>query len=244
MGKHGKYWSLVGAFSLLAMSWASAAISECRQALSIGLDISGSVDTKEYRLQMDGLAGALLQRDVMNAFLAIPSAPVRLHIYEWSGVNTQRVVVDWADIETAQDLQQIAGVLRQTERGPREIETAIGNSMIYGINALSQQNGCWRRTLDLSGDGESNKGPRPRKIARSMAGQTTINGIVIGQTASPRGNSALAKLKVYFQSEVIRGPDAFVETARGFADFEDAMARKLLKELQTPAVGQLEQRNQ
>ena len=46
-------------------------------------------------------------------------------------------------------------------------------------------------------------------------------------------------MTAYFESEVIHGPDAFVEAAIGFEDFENAMARKLLKELETLAVGQL-----
>ena len=50
------------------------AAAACRQALAIGLDISGSVDEAEYRLQLDGLASALLNPDVQKAFLAIPGA--------------------------------------------------------------------------------------------------------------------------------------------------------------------------
>ena len=42
-----------------ATLWASAGVAECRQALALGLDVSGSVDAREYRLQLDGVAGAL-----------------------------------------------------------------------------------------------------------------------------------------------------------------------------------------
>ena len=62
--------------------------AKCRQALALGLDVSGSVDAFEYRLQIDGLAGALLRPEVQQAFMTFPQAPVRLFVYEWAIVRT------------------------------------------------------------------------------------------------------------------------------------------------------------
>jgi len=36
----------------------------------------------------------------------------------------------------------------------------------------------------------------------------------------------------YYSNEVLHGPGAFVEIADGFADYANAMERKLLRELQ------------
>ena len=44
----------------------------------MGLDVSGSVDTGEYQLQIHGLAAALTSRDVTSSILSMPKAPVRL----------------------------------------------------------------------------------------------------------------------------------------------------------------------
>ena len=44
----------------------------CRLALSLGLDVSSSVDAREYRLQTEGLAAALIAPEVRGAFLAAP----------------------------------------------------------------------------------------------------------------------------------------------------------------------------
>lgn len=71
---------------------AGAADAACRQALALGLDVSGSVDAQEYRLQTDGLAAALLHPEVVEAFLALSDLPVSLAIYEWSGPGTQVIV--------------------------------------------------------------------------------------------------------------------------------------------------------
>ena len=225
---------------VLALLAAAPAQSACRQALALGLDVSGSVDSREYRMQIDGLARALLRPDVQDAFLAFPEAPVRLYVYEWAGQTSQIVLIPWTEIRVRADLARIAGTLQSTPRAVTEPATAIGAAMLHGARALARQAACWRRTLDLSGDGKSNTGPRPRSLIGVPAlDAITLNGLVVGSDRlgqTDRRQAEIADLWAYYTVEVIRGPGAFVEVALGFEDFENAMARKLLKELQTLAV--------
>ena len=72
-----------------------AQAAACRQALALGLDVSGSVDADEYRLQLDGLAAALASPEVVSALIADAASPVRITVYEWSGPNDQQVLVPW-----------------------------------------------------------------------------------------------------------------------------------------------------
>ena len=51
-----------------------AQAAACRQALALGLDVSGSVDTDEYRLQLDGLAAALTSPEVVSALISDAAA--------------------------------------------------------------------------------------------------------------------------------------------------------------------------
>ena len=228
---------------LMLCLWPGAGNAACRQALVIGLDISDSVDEAEYRLQLDGLAGALLDADVQAAFLAMPDAYVRLFIYEWGGRANQTTLVPWTEIASARDLRGTASVLRAKERPAIRLATALGQAMLYGADALASQSDCWRRTMDLSGDGQSNSGPTPDMISGDAAlVGVTINALVIGAESPPfsgKFEGEIKELSSYFFSEVIRGPEAFVQTAVGFTDFEQAMAKKLLKELQTRAVSAL-----
>lgn len=225
---------------LIVLAFPGLAQSNCRQALALGLDVSGSVDTFEYRLQIDGLAGALLRPEVQQAFLTFPEAPVRLFVFEWAGQGSRRVIVPWTDVTSAQTLSDTAARLRSTPRIETDPATAVGEAMVFGASELIAQNDCWRRTLDLSGDGKSNVGIRPRSLRDSpQLADITINGLVVGSdalSAADRRQAEIADLWAYFKIEVIRGPEAFVEVAIGFEDFEEAMARKLLKELQTLAV--------
>ncbi len=217
---------------------AAPAAAQCRLALALGLDVSGSVDAREYRLQLDGLAGALLQPAVTEALLALPETPVRLFVFEWSSPQSQRVLIDWSELRSVGDIQSIARRLMATPRASLDLSTGLGRAMIFGDQATQSQD-CWRRTLDVSGDGRSNTGPRPREVDASL-GDLTVNALVIGtdvDTQAQRPESEVKALRAYFETEVIRGPGAFVEVANGFEAYEDSMARKLLKEVQVLAIG-------
>ncbi|GAA3869964.1 DUF1194 domain-containing protein [Celeribacter arenosi] len=220
----------------------SVAAEQCRQALALGLDVSGSVDADEWSLQIEGIARALETEPVRRAFLAMEGALVYLMIYEWAGDAAQRDLVDWRAIRNEGDLDGVAATLRDVPRRPHAPGTAMGAGMAYGGEKLALVKGCWRYTLDISADGRSNLGPRPHtvKLSPTLA-HVTINGLVVS-TGSPRISEAsrmkeLDMLEQYFRGAVIQGHGAFVETARSYADYEAAMTRKLLKELQTLTVG-------
>lgn len=215
----------------------------CRQALSLGLDVSGSVDRVEYAQQINGVAAALNDPEVQKAFLSMPDARVRLHIYEWAGSASKRVLVDWQEIASPEDLVSVAEQLLQVDQlHPREPGTALGEAMVYGAAALAEQPDCWKRTLDISSDGPSNTGPRPRDVAKNEdLYDVTVNALVIGSAdawMNKDTKASISSLRAYFKAEVIQGPHAFVQTAVGYADYADALAAKLLRELETLAIGE------
>lgn len=221
--------------ALALVIWTGMANAQCRQALALGLDVSGSVDAREYRLQLGGLATALEDNEVREKLLAMPSAPVRLLIFEWSGPNDQALLVPWTPITSAATLDGVIETLKQVTRRDATPGTALGVAMRLGQIYLNQQPDCWKRTLDISGDGQSNLGPRPRDVGDTLEGSgITINGLVIGEDATTDNNNQQPQtdsLSAYYRAEVILGPDAFVMTALGFDDYARAMKQKLLREL-------------
>lgn len=210
---------------------ADRASAQCRQALALGLDVSGSVNATEYRLQLDGLAAAFQSPEVRETLLSVPSVPVRIAVYEWSGPRqfNRRILVDWIVIDSETALASLTQRLQGTVRRPAGPSTALGSAMEFGTALLATQADCPKRTLDISGDGTSNTGPRPQDIV--VPNWITINGLTIGENRAGFDPS-LQELSTYYEATVIRGPGAFVETALGFDDFENAMTRKLLRELQ------------
>ncbi|MEX0337603.1 MAG: DUF1194 domain-containing protein, partial [Arenibacterium sp.] len=199
------------------------------------------VDAGEYRLQLQGLANALRHDDVRTALLKRRGAPVDIAVYEWSAPDYQRLLLPWTPVRDEATLEHIAGLLETTPRRPSPPVTGLGQAMVFGRNLLAQRQDCWKRTLDISGDGRSNSGIDPRDVKPTLSG-LTLNALVIGADAPHGGDLRqvdIAELSAYFRALVISGPDAFVETALGFEDFENAMVRKLKRELETLIVSDM-----
>lgn len=230
---------------LLLITLANPARAACRQALILGLDVSGSVDSREYRLQLSGLAAALRHPEVVQALLAMPSTPVHLAIFEWSSPSYQRLLLDWTAITDEATLMQITTRLDTATRDSAPPGTALGRAMQRGADLLATQSDCWKHTLDISGDGKHNQGPHPREVRQALDSNTmTINALVIGADTTGIGDQRqveIGELASYFSAWVILGPDAFVETALGFEDYEAAMVRKLKRELKGPVLSSLTQ---
>jgi hypothetical protein len=215
---------LLAALVAVLLAGGAARAEACRLALSLGLDVSSSVDAREYRLQTEGLAAALLAPEIVGAFLAAPEAPVMLQIYEWSGWQQQLVRQEWVTIRGEGDLEAVAARLLTQERSFEQYPTALGFALLFGGRELERRGDCRNRTLDLSGDGTNNDGVAPEVARRDYPlDGITVNGLVVGANVVTLGR--------YYQQFVIQGPGAFVEVADDYADFERAMRRKLLREL-------------
>lgn len=231
--------------TLCLLFWSATAHAACRQALALGLDISGSVDAQEYLLQRNGLATALGSEAVQDVLFMPGAAPIRLVVYEWSGPREQAVIVPWVDVVDPTALAGVIGRLQSTPRPVQSPTTALGPAMQAGLDLLALQPDCWKRTLDLSGDGKANTGALPQTVALSEAqADVVINALVIGIAERPGGNwgAGVQELTSYFEAYVLRGAGAFVEVALGFDDYAEAMERKLLRELETLATSQVQHR--
>lgn len=220
------------ALAILAASLALAGpcAAGCRLALLLALDISSSVDAAEDRLQREGLAAALTAPDVVDAILAVSDQSVALAVFEWSGRYQQDVTLDWRALRNRDDVFAAAQTIAQSKRRYAEFPTALGFAMGYAAALFEEAPVCDARTIDVSGDGRNNDGFGPRLAYQNFdLNGVTVNGLVIGGQAEG--------LAAYYQREVIKGPGAFVEEAHDFDDFELAMRRKLLRELEVRAVG-------
>jgi hypothetical protein len=207
----------------------AAPAEACRLALVLALDVSSSVDAAEDQLQRDGLATALLAPDVQDAFLTGPD-PVAVQVFEWSGRGHQTDLVDWTLVRTASDLEAISARLRQTQRSARGLPTAMGHALAYAAIKLDDGPDCIFQTIDLAGDGANNDGFGPSGVYATFPLEgVTVNGLaVVGDDHDPVD---------YYSREVIRGALAFVEVANGFAAFQSAMERKLIRELSSQVLG-------
>ncbi len=232
MGEHGKHRTLVRAAALLAALWAGPA-DACRLALILAIDVSSSVDAAEDGLQRNGLAAALIDPAVEAAFFISPD-PVSLLVMEWSGRYNQQILLDWRTISTPQDLFDAANSVARSVRLHNDFPTAMGYALGYAAVQFERVPTCLTKTIDMAGDGVNNDGfGPPEAYAAFPFDGVTVNGLVVNG-ADFEGETDLIP---FFQSQVIRGPGAFIEVANGFEDYERAMQRKLLRELTSMIIG-------
>lgn len=201
-------------------------------ALVLAMDVSSSVDAEEDRLQRLGLAAALRAPEVEAAFFSSPE-PVALQVFEWSGQRNQTDLLAWTLIETPADLRRVENLLANSARATTDMPTAMGYALGYASIKLQKAPACLFQTIDMAGDGVNNDGFGPSSAYAAFPFESvTVNGLVITEPGE--------SVESYYQDEVIRGPLAFIEIANGFDDFENAMRRKLVRELSSQMMGQVE----
>lgn len=210
----------------------------CRLALILALDVSSSIDENEHQLQRGGTAEALLAANVQDAFFASPE-PVALAIFEWSGRNNQVPLLDWTLIEGPDDLVSAAQAVLVAARSYSDYPTALGHALGHASLQFKNAPTCTSQTIDVAGDGTNNDGFSPKQAYSAFPFKgITVNGLVIRDTDF-FGDGDLIP---FFENEVIRGPGAFIEVADGFEDYARALERKLVRELTSFAVVDLNQR--
>lgn len=201
----------------------------CEIALVLAVDVSGSVDQDEFRIQMDGLAEGLRDPAVAGALLAEGAA---ITVVQWTGTTRQAVSVPWMEISVPQDLDALATRIEQVPREWRNYSTAIGEALGFSLKQFETAPVCQRRVIDISGDGTSNEGIAPVEVhARLEELDITVNALVI-EGAEP-------DLTTYFRANVISGAGAFVVTANGYDDYPRRMRMKLLREVSKPVSGRV-----
>lgn len=211
--------SVLRAFALSMTLGQSAAA--CDLALALAVDVSGSVDTREYRIQMDGLAHALRDPIISEALVR---ANARLMLVQWTGSSRQQVTVPWTVIDSFEAIDAFADAVANDKRVWRNFSTAIGEALLVTMEAFDAVPGCARHLIDVSGDGISNEGVEPASLRRDLkARNITVNAIAIEESEPD--------LTAYFFENVIMGNGAFVVTASGFRDYPERIRKKLLREV-------------
>lgn len=215
----GSAWLCAGFCAWFSYAWSPA--RACELALVLAVDVSGSVDAKEYRQQMGGLAAALRTPDIAQALL---EQEARLSLVQWTGLSRQALVLPWVAITSPAELEKFAAQVADAPRRWRHYSTAIGAALGFAVPLFGLVPECRRRVIDVSGDGRSNEGAAPSALRAGLSrAAVTVNGLAIEESE--------ADLAGYYFEEVIWGAGAFVEIATGFADYPDAIRRKLRREV-------------
>jgi hypothetical protein len=208
-------------------------------AIVLAADVSRSIDDDEFALQRRGYAAAIVSDKLMEAIHSGPHGAIALAYVEWAGEGEQAIVVDWMVLRNSTDAAKFATALAAS---PRSFlgRTAIGSALDFAMGLFAEGGiVADRKVIDVSGDGTSNQG-RAVTEARDDAVKAgaVINGLSIfnRRAAAEGGYLALhtnppGGLAKYYRDNVVGGLGAFVLPIDDFANFGDAMIRKLTAEI-------------
>jgi hypothetical protein len=201
--------------------------------LVFAADGSGSIDDEELRLQRQGWADALTNRDVLDGIKDGPLGAIAVAYMEWGGPSSQVLIVDWHVIRDAGSARVFADRLTGAPRGATGYNS-ISNAIDFSVRLVeTNAHEGTRKVIDVSGDGPNMNG-RSLEDARAdaLAKGFTINALAIRRPGSSRpGGPGGIALEDYYGRSVIGGAGSFVEIADETRPFAVAARRKLLTEI-------------
>jgi len=204
--------------------------------LVLASDVSRSIDQPKFQLQREGYAAAIADKRVLEAITAGRNKRIAVAFVEWSGVSSQKVLIEWTVIDGADAARKFGDQLIELPRSFAE-RTSISGGIDYAMAVMARAPyEAPRRTIDVSGDGTNNSG-RDVGLARdeALAKGVTINGLVIlsdrPMAWNPEHTNPPGGLAEYYRTNVIGGPGAFVLVAEDFNSFGQAIVKKLIAEI-------------
>lgn len=214
-----------GVFNALERAFAQGVIPVDLE-LVLAVDTSGSVDTREYELQIKGLVKAFRDPAVIAAIIGTsPSGGIAVTVVHWSSVNEQRQIVPWTVLKREQDAHGFSDAIAAREERTFGDSTGIGGVLRFSERLIRRNVYEGRRkSIDVSGDGANNSGIPPELVRNMVTNEgITVNGLTI-LTDEPF-------LHHYYFEHVIGGAGAFVMTVSDYADIVIGMRNKLLREI-------------
>jgi len=198
--------------------------------LVLAIDCSYSVDNREFALQIEGMARAFRDPEIIEAISEGPLGRIAVSVVQWSDSSHQSVAVPWTVIIGQDDAHGLADRLAALPRLLSDGGTSITAVMRFGARLLAESPVAGhRQVIDIAADGRNNNGGYPKPVRDDVAERgITVNGLAI--------LNEVPTLDWYFEQNVIVGPGSFVVVANDYAAYADAIRRKLLREIIGPTI--------
>lgn len=201
--------------------------AEVDTALIVSVDVSNSVDEHRYKLQMEGIAKALEDPEVLKAILNGPQGGILVAMVTWA--DKPRLALPWQRIASASDAAAVAAKVRALPRQTGEFTCVSGMLRSISDKVVPQIPAkALRIVVDVSGDGRENCNPAeaPGAVRDELAASgVTVNGLPILE-----GDEGPI-LESWYHDNVMGGPGAFILPAHGFNDFGRAIRQKFMIEI-------------
>jgi Protein of unknown function (DUF1194) len=199
--------------------------------LVLAIDVSGSIDAEEFKLQRQGYAAAFRDPRLLQAIHSGPLQRIAVTLVDWAGAEYQTISIGWTLIEDESSAEKFAEALLKAPR-PFARWTSLSGAIDFSAPLFDNNSFAGaRKVIDISGDGVNNSG-RPAIPARdaAVARGITINGLILSGVTLDQV-APWRSLEEYFTKNVIGGQGAFVIVAENIADFRRAVLTKLIREV-------------
>ncbi len=219
----------------LGSSLQSTAAEQVDVELVLAVDVSLSMSPDELEIQRHGYAAALTHDRVLEAIAEGAYGKIAVTYVEWAGSTSQVVIVPWTVIANRADAERV--VRQLTAKPPNSARrTSISSALEFGSDLFAESAfRSTKRVIDISGDGPNNQGPPVELIRDGVVAQgITINGLPLMTNGGFGSAYDVEDLDRYYTDCVIGGPGAFMIPVNDWAQFPEAIRRKLVLELAGP----------
>jgi Ca-activated chloride channel homolog len=235
MTRHGRLsLSLIAALLGGGVAASATSAEDLRTDINIvtALDVSDSIDAQSTRIEIEGMAQAILAPEILQAIRAGHYGRVGFAIFAWNeGVYPE--LVSWTVIRDNEDARAVSEQLRNASSSefgvsvdrmvePRmtDLSGAIDHAAVLLLTAPFAAD---RMVLNVIGNGWDNVGEGPVQARDRLVGAGgIINGVILGE------DHVLAD---YFRQNVIGGRGAFLVTVKDKSAITSVLARKFLRDV-------------
>ena len=227
-------WTTICAALSFIVAVPAQAAQSVELELVLAIDTSTSVNGDEYQLQRKGLAEAFRHPSVLAAIEGLGEEGMAVSVVQWAGNSAQRTAVDWTHVNSSAGALQLSARISTM---PRMLSgfTDIANAINYSVKSIETNAFEGRRlTIDVSGDGTSDRNNPARARDAAILKGITINGLIIHSIEYDLGDLARHELHRHYTEQVIGGPGAFLLNAESFKTFGESMREKLYREISGP----------
>ncbi|HXT81133.1 MAG TPA: DUF1194 domain-containing protein [Acetobacteraceae bacterium] len=229
-------WLALGLTLALVAQPPKARAEDVDVALVLVTDVSRSVDDSEFALEKTGYTRAFMDQSVLDAIHGGTYGAIAVAYVEFASSFEVRTVLDWTVVRGRASAKAFVDRLAAAPRSYWG-RTAISSGIDHAMQMLAESGmNTPRHVIDVCGDGTNNAG-RDVMAARDDAvhAGVTINGLAIINDHPVSWTFAHVQppggLANYYRENVTGGPGSFVLEIHDFANFGEAMTRKLVTEI-------------
>ena len=145
--------------------------------LVFAADVSRSIDQPKFQLQREGYAAAIADKRVLEAITAGRNKRIAVAFVEWSGVSSQKVLIDWTVIDGPDAAKKFGDQLVELPRSFAE-RTSIAGGIDFAMGVLLERTlrgpaPHHRRVGRRHQQFRPRRHPRPRRGGRGRASPST-----------------------------------------------------------------------